>query len=116
MIRTQIILEHPGYFWEWDEESQRWNMMWEPVHQWYSPPRLHPQIMKQEVSVPDSLMHKIGLLIGRQGYNFIRITEQTGCDYIFYLSMTNKIEVWGKHETVIRAVRKLENLMNNLQQ
>jgi hypothetical protein len=104
---TQIIQEHPGYYWAWDEGVQQWQMMWEPVHSWYSPPRLHPEVKKYTVRVPYDLRDKIGLLIGRQGHNFIRITEQTGCYYIFYLSTTHTIEVWGPHEGVVQAVHKL---------
>lgn len=111
----RIIQDYPGYYWAWDETFHKWNMMWSPVHRWYSPPRLHPNIMKYDVCVPDNLHNKIGLLIGHQGHNFIRITEQTGCYYIYYVSLTNKIEVWGPHANVIRATHKIRNRIHRLQ-
>lgn len=115
MMATQIIQEHPGYFWEWDLEAAQWQMKWQPIHRWYSPPRLHPEVIRYDIQVPLWFQDKIGLLIGRQGSNFIRITEQSNCYYIFYRSITGKIEIWGLRENVMKAVRKIYNLWNKIQ-
>lgn len=90
-------------------------MTWEPIRGWYSPPRLNPGIKKYDLHVPQDLHDRIGLLIGRQGHNFIQITEQTGCEYIFYLSIPNKIEIWGSHDSIHHAIRKLRNLFRKIQ-
>lgn len=111
--QTHIIQEFPGYYWQW--EGEQWQMKWEPVHGWYSPPRLHPEVRKYHVYVPFDLQDKMGLVIGRQGHNFVRITEETGCYYIFYLSVENKIEVWGPPDPVHQAVRKLRRLFRRFQ-
>lgn len=113
-MTTQIIQEHPGYYWEWDIEAVQYQMKWEPVQNCYSPPVLHPEVKKYELRVPFDMQDKIGLLIGGQGKNFKRITEQTGCFYIFYLSVPNKIEIWGPTEGVRAAVRKIWNLIHKI--
>jgi hypothetical protein len=115
-MATQVIQEHPGYYWEWDLEAAQWQMRWHPIHRWYSPPRLHPEIICYEIPVPLWFQEKIGLVIGRQGANFIKITEQTECEYIFYRSMTGKIEIWGQRSNVEKAVRKIKNLFWKIQQ
>lgn len=112
---TQIIQEHPGYYWEYDVEIAQWQMRWEPVHRWYSPPLLHPEVLKYDLNVPLWFHDKIGLLIGRQGHNFIKITNETDCYYIYYLSVSNKIEIWGMRENVVQAIRRLKNLMFKIQ-
>lgn len=114
-VMTQIIQEYPGYYWQYDEEATQWQMRWEPVHRWYSPPRLHPEVIKYDIHVPLWFQDKIGLVIGRQGHNFIRITSETGCYYIYYLSVENKIEVWGLPKNVGRAVHRIRKLMYKIQ-
>lgn len=113
MATTQIIHEHPGYYWKW--ENNYWQMYWEPVHRVYSPPRLNPEIMMHELYVPLWFQDKIGVLIGRQGHNFIRITQETGCYYIYYLAASNKIEIWGHLNNVVHATKRLKKLMSKIQ-
>lgn len=114
-MTTKIIQEFPGYYWQYDEEAAQWQMMWEPVHCWYSPPKLHPEIFCHDLHVPLWFQDKIGLLIGRQGHNFIRITYETGCCYIYYLSVQNKIEIWGGRDNVLQATHRLRKLMSKIQ-
>lgn len=109
---TQVIQDFPGYYWEWD--GHNWLMMWEPVRNWYSPPCLHPGIARHDVQVPLELHDKVGLLIGHKGQNFIRITAQTGCCYIFYLAAHNKVEVWGPPPSVLSATRKIQGTIHKL--
>lgn len=111
-MATRIIQEHPGYYWQWD--GYYWQIRWQPVHQWYSPPCLHPSVQKQDIRVPMELQDKIGLLIGHQGRNFVRITQQTGCYYIFYLSVSNTIEVWGEPSAVVKAVQAIYKLISRI--
>ena len=111
---TQIIPEHPGYYWYW--EKDQWQIYWEPVNRWYSPPRLHPEIVKYEFQVPLWFQEKIGLLIGRQGCHFIRITRQSGCHYIYYLAQSNKIEIWGYPNNIYTAIKSIKNLMYKITQ
>lgn len=115
MTLTQIIQEHPGYYWEYDIEIAQWQMRWEPVHRWYSPPLLHPEVIKYDFHVPLWFQDKIGMLIGRQGHNFIKITNQTECYYIYYLSVENKIEIWGLRDNVVQAIRRIKKLMFTIQ-
>jgi len=115
MTMTQIIQEYPGYYWQYDEEVAQWQMMWEPIHRWYSPPKLHPEVIKYDIHVPLWFQDKIGLLIGHKGHNFIRITAETGCYYIYYLSVQNKIEIWGHRDNIIHAISRLRKLMNKIQ-
>jgi len=57
-----------------------------------------------------------GLIIGQNGHHFKRITETTGCLYIFMI-YDNSIEIWGSYDSVIRAqfeiVRHLCNMHIN---
>lgn len=113
-MATQIIQDHPGYFWQYDAEMAQWQMYWNPVNNWYSPPHLHRDIVKYEMDVPVWFQDKIGLLIGRQGQNFIKITSETGCYYIYYISVSNKIEVWGHQGNCIHAMKRIHKLMDYL--
>jgi hypothetical protein len=109
---TQVIHEFPGYYWQWD--GWQWQMMWEPIRNLYSPPRLHPGVVKHEIQVPLELNDKIGILIGGNGQNFIRITTQTGCFYIFYLSTRNSVEIWGPPHGVMTATNRIQNSIHKL--
>lgn len=115
-MTTQIIQEHAGYYWEWDIEATQWQMHWQPISRWYSPPCLHPNIHKYDLQTPFWIQDKIGLLIGRQGANFIKITEQTGCIYIFYRSITGNIEIWGQYFNIISAIHMIKHLMWKIKQ
>lgn len=112
MKYTQVIQQFPGYYWQWD--GHQWQMMWEPVRNIYSPPCLHPGVVCHELQVPLTLHDKIGLLIGKDGQNFIRVTLQTGCFYIFYRSTHNKVEIWGLPPNVIPATRKIQGTFQKL--
>jgi hypothetical protein len=112
MKHTQVIQEFPGYYWQWD--GFQWQMMWEPVRNVYSPPCLHPGVVRHEVQVPLQLHDKVGLLIGSNGQNFIRITTQTGCFYIFYRSTHNKVEVWGHAANVMHATRRIQSCLGKM--
>lgn len=112
---TRIIQEYPGYYWQYDEEAAQWRMYWEPVRGWYSPPKLHPEVIQHTIHVPLWFQENVGLLIGRQGRHFIRITKETGCFYIFYLSVQNKIEIWGGRDNIVHAIHRIRKLMSNIQ-
>jgi hypothetical protein len=86
--------------------------MWQPIKNWYTPPTMHPGVKKYDILIPLDLDDKMGMLIGSHGKNFKRITEETGCYYIFYLSVPNKVEIWGPVESIRPAVRKIWDLIH----
>lgn len=114
MKHTQVIQDFPGYYWQWD--GFQWQMMWEPVRNVYSPPCLHPGVLCHEVRVPLQIHDKIGLLIGSNGQNFIRITNQSGCFYVFYRATRNIVEIWGYTLNVAHATRMIQSSVRKLLQ
>jgi len=91
---------------------------WAPVSTYYSPPILHPEI--HMIRVPIMTMLPRGLIIGQNGHHFKRITESTGCLYIFMMQtsmqtpMQDTIEVWGTKEAVCKAQMEIVKHLCNL--
>ena len=67
----------------------------------YDPPlgRAHYRHFK----MPEEWEDKIRLIIGRDGCNFIKATQRSGCKYIWHHRDTNIIEVWGPKDKVIKG-------------
>lgn len=91
---TQIIPEHPGYYWRFTAD-RKWLLCWEPVHGYYSPPKLDEHISHAEVEIPQDLVNSVGVVIGKDGVRFKWITEKTKTHYIFFNEKTGKVEIWG---------------------
>ena len=84
-----------------------YTLVWKPVTNVYSPPVLHPDVKKADFYLQPEQSKIIGLLIGRNGYHFKRITEISGCLYIFYIGCQT-IEVWGTPQSIHRAFCMLQ--------
>ena len=74
----------------------------------YDPPvgRAHYRHFK----MPEEWGDKIKLIIGREGCNFIKATQKSGCKYIWHHRDTNIIEVWGPKDKVMdgeKCVREI---------
>lgn len=67
----------------------------------YDPPlgRAHYRHFK----MPEEWEDKIKLIIGRDGCNFIKATQKSGCKYIWHHRDTNIIEVWGPRDKVMKG-------------
>ena len=100
---TRIIPQHPGYYYRYFSDSNC-VLEWTPVASYYSPPLLHPNVTVKQVQV-DAPLEK-GLIIGKQGKHFKRITEATGCLYIFLKQDT--IEIWGTEQAVQQATTEIQ--------
>ena len=48
-------------------------------------------------------------IIGKQGRHFIRITEQTRNEYIWYDRDNGRIEIWGPEHCVMRGETALRS-------
>jgi len=74
----------------------------------YDPPNAH----YTEISLPSNIKPEI--FIGREGCHLKRMTELSGCDYIWYDFKRSIIEVWGKEHKLPKAVRMLNKRINSL--
>lgn len=101
MVFTQVIFDHPGYFWVREPGHSHWTLGWEPVQGYYSPPKFERNIMVQEVEIPLDIVDEVGYVIGKLGKHFKFITQSSKTKYIFYRSETNKIEIWGVNQNSI---------------
>lgn len=110
----QIIPQHPGYYWAQDQQG-RWDLRWEPVQGYYSPPKFDLHLQQYLLLVPDDFLAEMGFVIGRLGKHFKRITEVSGTKYIFFRSDSRNIEIWGAcSESIQYAVSLLEEHYNLL--
>lgn len=51
--------------------------------------------------------------IGKEGCHLKRMTELSGCDYLWYDFNRNVIEVWGREHKLPKAVRMLKKRIGN---
>ena len=65
-----------------------------------------------QLDVPDKT--DVGVLIGTDGRHFNRITQQSGCDYIWYDDNRNVIEVWGPEDKLFIALFLLKDRIKTL--
>lgn len=98
---TKVILDHPGYYWYRNGESP-WEIRWEPVQGYYSPPKLEKWIQVQELEVPSEFLDGMGNIIGKSGVHFKWITQKSKTKYIFFRTDTGKIEIWGTNYSSVR--------------
>jgi rRNA processing protein Krr1/Pno1 len=106
---TRIIPQYPGYYQRYFPDGS-FVLEWVPVPSYYSPPNLHHGICVKQIQV-DTQVEK-GLIIGKQGKHFKRITESTGCLYIFLKQ--EYIEIWGSEQAVQQAQKEIEAHLNAL--
>ena len=65
-----------------------------------------------QISLPSSIKPEI--FIGKEGCHLKRMTELSGCDYIWYDFKRCVIEVWGKEYRLPKAVKMLNKRINSL--
>lgn len=92
---TQILESHPGYTWIWDFAINTWILQWTPIKGVYSPPLLDHRLYCKIIPIPIDLQNKIGLICGKDGRHFKKISECTFTPYIFYRHDYNSIEIWS---------------------
>jgi hypothetical protein len=95
---TKIIPQNPGYYHRYFIDGS-YALEWTPVSSYYSPPNRHYGICMKQIQFDDRL--EKGIIIGKQGKHFKRITENTGCLYIFLKN--DVIEIWGTEKAVQHA-------------
>lgn len=76
----------------------------------YCPPISH----YRHFQVPPSWTPVMARIIGQKGRHFIRITEQTKVDYIWYDKATGRVEIWGPETKVVNAEHVLRNWGNRV--
>ena len=64
-----------------------------------------PNAFYTQVSLPKYIKPEI--FIGREGCHLKRMTELSGCDYLWYDFERGVIEVWGKERRLPKAVKML---------
>ena len=115
MAFTQVIFHEPGYYWYQPEHSPEWELRWEPVRGYYSPPKFERGIQYHELQVPDELVPFMGTVIGKTGLHFKWITEKSKTKYIFYRVETRRIEIWGtNYSSIMFAVELLNKHFDHL--
>lgn len=105
---TVVVPSSPGYVWEWRPERGDWLLCWQAVPGVYSPPYLHPGIVRQWVGIPPVLAGHMGRVIGREGRFFKHISDMTGAPYIWFRADVFVMEVWGTPEQVAAAFRRIQ--------
>lgn len=87
---TQIIPEHPGYTWVWDQGQ--WFLRWEPIPNVYSPPVFTSRSF-ETLPLPAEAIPILAFLIGKNGRFLKWITSRSDTHYIFVRH--GRFEVWG---------------------
>lgn len=73
----------------------------------YNPPK-GDDILLKKIHISPYNQNRIGLIIGKDGHNFIRITEKYDLLYIFYIN--ENIELYGKDiQNIYKAITTLTN-------
>ena len=73
----------------------------------YNPPK-GDDILLKKIHISPYNQNRIGLIIGKDGHNFIRITEKYDLLYIFYID--ENIELYGKViQNIYKAITTLTN-------
>ena len=70
-----------------------------------------PNAFYTQVSLPKYIKPEI--FIGREGCHLKRMTELSGCDYLWYDFERAVIEVWGKERRLPKAVKMLNKRINS---
>ena len=65
-----------------------------------------------QIDLPTSVKPEI--FIGKEGCHLKRMTELSGCDYLWYDFKRGVIEVWGKEYRLPKAVKMLNKRINSL--
>lgn len=73
----------------------------------YTPPS-GDDILLKKIYISPYNQNRIGLLIGKEGHNFIRITEKYDLLYIYFID--EHIEIYGKDlQNIYKAIHTLTN-------
>lgn len=96
-----------GYF-----LSAQGQFCWTPIPRVYSPPRMHPGVIKTILWLPeDAPKNKMGLFVGAGGIHFKNMTALSGVAYLFLLRHEETgryfVEIWGYPGTEQAALRLL---------
>jgi hypothetical protein len=89
-------------------------LAWNPIPNIYCPPVLQSGICCIKMRILDQHLFAIGLIIGKEGHHFKKITHQSMCLYIYFLKQTSEIEIWGHESVVYYALELLCNHINKV--
>jgi len=64
-----------------------------------------PNAFYTQISVPENIKPEV--FIGKEGCHLKRITELSGCEYLWYDFNRNVVEVWGKEHRLPKALKML---------
>lgn len=71
-----------------------------------------PNTFYTQIALPSSIKPEI--FIGKEGCHLKRMTELSGCDYLWYDFKRGVIEVWGKEFRLAKAIRMLNKRITSL--
>jgi hypothetical protein len=70
-----------------------------------------PNAFYTQVSLPKHIKPEI--FIGREGCHLKRMTELSGCDYLWYDFKRGVIEIWGKEHRLPKALKMLNKRIDS---
>jgi len=70
-----------------------------------------PNAFYTQIDLPKYI--KPEMFIGREGCHLKRMTELSGCDYLWYDFKRGVIEVWGKEHRLPKAIKMLSKRINS---
>lgn len=65
-----------------------------------------------QVVVPRSI--EMPIFVGRDGFHLKRITELSQCEYLWFDTSRNVVEIWGRAHKILKAQRMLERRVASL--
>ena len=84
----------------------------------YAPPIGHEEMRTSIVYIPLTFVQtQVGQYIGKEGKHLIRMTQESGVDYMWYDSQSHWFEIWSKDEmSMVHALHLLEQHWQKLTQ
>lgn len=70
-----------------------------------------PNAFYTQISLPKYIKPEI--FIGREGCHLKRMTELSGCDYLWFDFERSVVEVWGKEHRLPKAIKMLTKRINS---
>lgn len=78
--------------------------------EFYNPPNSH----YRHFSCPEEWAGLMPKIIGKEGRNFIFLTEKCGVRYIWHDVPNNRVEIWGPHNRLMQAEKRLRRFANKV--
>jgi len=86
----------PGYFWNHRQGVSFPPVLdYAPISNVYCPPVYHAHVQCNVLWVAPEHQYLMGRVIGKSGFFFKKMTQDTGCIYMYYRKEWGCIEIWG---------------------